>query len=74
MWEQTKLGCLWAIVIGAICFALSFLGAWIFQLIWNWVMPAVFSLPKLTYWQAFGIDFMANILFYHPNFRVKPGD
>lgn len=33
------------------------------QLLWNWLMPAIFNLPTITFWQAMGLNIMASILF-----------
>ena len=33
------------------------------QLLWNWLMPIVFNLPTITFWQAMGLNIMASILF-----------
>ena len=33
------------------------------QLLWNWLMPTIFSLPTITFWQAMGLNIMASILF-----------
>jgi hypothetical protein len=33
------------------------------QLLWNWLMPTIFNLPKITFWQAMGFNIMASILF-----------
>jgi len=33
------------------------------MLLWNWLMPMIFGLPTLTFWQAVGINFLASILF-----------
>lgn len=33
------------------------------MLLWNWLMPMVFGLPTLTFWQAVGMNFLASILF-----------
>jgi len=33
------------------------------MLLWNWLMPAIFGLPLLTYWQAAGILVLARLLF-----------
>jgi len=30
---------------------------------WNWLMPMIFGLMKLSFWQALGINFLAEILF-----------
>lgn len=32
-------------------------------LLWNWLMPMIFGLPKLTILQAFGLDLLCNFLF-----------
>jgi hypothetical protein len=46
-------------------FALLFFG--IFGLVvmglWNWLMPALFRLPAITYWQALGLLILSKILF-----------
>jgi hypothetical protein len=33
------------------------------QLLWNWLMPIIFNLPTITFWQAMGLNIMASILF-----------
>ena len=33
------------------------------QILWNWLMPIVFNLPTITFWQAMGLNIMASILF-----------
>ncbi len=33
------------------------------MLLWNWLMPEVFGLRPLTYWQAWGLVLLAHILF-----------
>lgn len=30
---------------------------------WNWLMPDIFGLPTIGFWQAVGLNFMAHILF-----------
>jgi hypothetical protein len=45
--------------------------------LWNWIMPAVFGLAVITYWQAFGIIILSKILFsgihpHHGHDRYKP--
>jgi ABC-type multidrug transport system permease subunit len=32
------------------------------QLLWNWLMPTIFNLPTITFWQAMGLNIMASIL------------
>jgi hypothetical protein len=48
-------------VVGAAIFALAF--GWIVMLLWNWLMPQIFGLGVITYWQAFGIVILAKLLF-----------
>jgi hypothetical protein len=33
------------------------------QLLWNWLMPTIFNLPTITFWQAMGLNIIASILF-----------
>ena len=48
-------------VLAAGAFALAF--GWFVMLLWNWLMPAVFGLGAITYWQAFGIVVLAKLIF-----------
>jgi hypothetical protein len=41
----------------------GFLFGWVVQLLWNWLMPELFHLKPITYWQGFGIVLLAKILF-----------
>jgi len=35
--------------------------------LWNWLMPGIFGLPAITYWQAVGIFILCHLLFKnHP--------
>ena len=31
--------------------------------LWNWLMPMIFGLIKLNFWQALGVNFLTGILF-----------
>jgi len=33
------------------------------MLLWNWLMPAIFGLPLLSYWQAAGVLVLSRLLF-----------
>jgi hypothetical protein len=33
------------------------------RLLWNWLMPALFGLPAVTFWQALGLLVLSWILF-----------
>jgi hypothetical protein len=51
------------IVIMVILVALSFLEAWVVQLLWNWLAPIFWTAaPILTYWQAFGVCVLLSII------------
>jgi hypothetical protein len=45
----------------AVVFALVF--GLIVKILWNWLMPAIFGLGEITFWQAFGIVLLAKLLF-----------
>jgi len=46
--------------------ALAVLFAFVFGIVvralWNWLMPDIFGLPTITYWQAFGLVILAKLL------------
>ena len=37
--------------------------SWPFQLLWNWLMPMIFGLPKITLLQALGLLTLSNLIF-----------
>lgn len=45
----------------AALFALAF--GWLVMLLWNWLMPALFGLKEITYWQGFGLVILVKLLF-----------
>jgi hypothetical protein len=47
------------VAVVAIALALGFAVA----ALWNWLMPTIFGLPTLTYWQAVGLIVLCHILF-----------
>jgi hypothetical protein len=32
-------------------------------LLWNWLMPTIFGLPYITFWQAVGLNILSSVLF-----------
>ena len=40
-----------------------FLGGKVVQWLWNWLMPMIFGLRELTFWQAVGLLALSRILF-----------
>lgn len=47
-----------SIVFGFIC-----LRAWIIMLLWNWIAVSLFNAPALSFWLAFGLSLLCNMLF-----------
>lgn len=58
-------------VIGGI--ALAILTAAIFGIVvmylWNWLMPVLFGLKTIGYWQALGLVLLAKLVFGHLGYR-----
>jgi hypothetical protein len=52
-----------AIGFGIVGIGFVFLCGLIVMLLWNWLMPDIFGLKHLTYWQAWGLLVLCNILF-----------
>ena len=52
-------------VIGGIILAvfMAFIFGYFVMLLWNWLMPALFGLPVITYWMGFGIIVLARLIF-----------
>jgi hypothetical protein len=48
------------IVVGA---GLAFVFGWVVMLLWNWLMPAIFRLPSIGFWQAWGLVLLSAIFF-----------
>ncbi len=43
--------------------ALAFLFGLFVMLLWNWLMPDIFGLRRIGYWQAWGLVLLSHILF-----------
>jgi len=59
---ETVLKVLGAILLVAI---VSLIMAFPTMWLWNWLMPVIFGLIKINFWQALGINLLAGILFYN---------
>jgi hypothetical protein len=53
------------LVVAGLCIATVFalLFGLLVKALWNWLMPGIFNLPEITYWQAFGLVILAKIFF-----------
>jgi hypothetical protein len=39
--------------------------------LWNWLIPLLFGLPAITFWQAMGLTALCRILFTSPSSSSK---
>lgn len=53
---------------------LDFLLAIPIMYLWNWLMPKLFNLTTITYWQAWGLSLLASLLFGKINCNLKKDD
>lgn len=53
------------LILGGVVLAagLALLFGFFVMLLWNWLMPEIFGLKEITYWQAWGLVLLAHILF-----------
>lgn len=58
-----------AVIVGTVIFiailAVLFITVfgYVLMYLWNWLMPLIFGLPLITFWQALGICLLSKILF-----------
>ena len=41
------------------------------MVLWNWLMPTIFGLTEITFWQACGLQLLATILFKSTSLKTK---
>ena len=56
-------------IVGLVILIVMLLGMPL-QLLWNWIMPNLFDLPYISFWQAVGLNLLATILF-RPTINIK---
>ena len=49
-------------VLGILAMIALLLGAPL-MILWNWLMPTIFDLPVITFWQAVGLNCISYIFF-----------
>jgi hypothetical protein len=49
-------------IVGALCLMAIIMGLPL-QLLWNWLMPRIFGLPTIGFWEAVGLTVMSGVLF-----------
>jgi hypothetical protein len=64
-WDNRSLPMKILMVIGFAILGLGllFLFGYVVMLLWNWLMPDLFGLKRLGYWQAWGLLLLFTILF-----------
>jgi hypothetical protein len=70
-WEDRSLPqkiCL-GIGFGILGIGLIALFVWVVMLLWNWLMPEIFDLVSIDYWQAAGLLALCTILFKGMHFQ-----
>jgi hypothetical protein len=50
-----------AAILGMVLF--SWIGGQLVMHLWNWLVPTLFGLPQVTFWQALGLLALCRILF-----------
>ena len=61
------------LVIGIIMLAVILIGGPL-MILWNWLMPSIFGLPEIGFWQACGFQILSIILFKSTSFNNKKKD
>ena len=51
-----------ATLLGLVAILIVILG-YPLMLLWNWLIPELFGLPLITFWQAIGLNLLSTILF-----------
>ena len=46
----------------------SLILAWPFQFLWNWLVPTIFGLGRITFLQAFGLKLLLGLTFGRVSF------
>ena len=57
------------LAIGGVLFAgiIALLLGFFAMLLWNWLMPEIFGLTTITFWQSWGLIFLSRLLLGHPS-------
>jgi hypothetical protein len=62
--DSLGFGCLFTILMLAIYALVSSVFAFALMLVWNYVMPYIFHLPVIDFWQAYGLMWLINLFTY----------
>src|SRR5262245_38009373 len=54
----------WFFILVPVAFAaFLFVGGQVVRWLWNWLLPSLFGVPEITFWQALGLLALCRILF-----------
>lgn len=65
--KNSNMGCGLIISFFIVLIILAFIYSGILMWVWNIIMPILFGLPVISFWQALGIYIISNILFKSSN-------
>ena len=62
-WLELGLALIFGVLLGLLVIGgwIAFV-SWIVMLLWNWLMPDLFGLGKIAFWQAFGLLLLCRLL------------
>lgn len=63
------LGAFVALIV--LAFLISLIAAWPVMILWNWLIPTLFGLSSITFWQSWGLLMLCGFLFKSSNSTVK---
>jgi len=61
--KKSEYGFLLALFILGLVFIISFIGWYIEYKLWNAVVPQIFGLSEVSFWQMAGLDWLLHMLF-----------
>lgn len=47
--------------------AVDLIAGWFVMLLWNALIPELFGIATITYWQSVGLSLLVGLLTYRPN-------
>ena len=58
-------------IIARFIVSIIFLFLWpaLERIAWNYAIPEIFSLPQITYWQMFALNYLCTLLFSPKRFK-----
>jgi hypothetical protein len=61
----------WAPVVVLLVVLFMGVGGLVVQQLWNWLLPQLFGVPRVTFWQALGLLALSRILFGGPGIHGR---